>query len=481
MVGRPTPRVIAGELALLMAALLGAAALAPEADWDLPLLALLLGLSVVSDIRVVDTPARHVGISGSLLAIVAAVALLGTTPGVLIGVVSILGSWLFKRYQETDLLINLLVYASFPLLSGIVFHFGVDELGLSPEDVSFYLLVLGLFVLALAINFLSIAVYSVYLDNSRLLPHLRRSVVPVLPSELAAGLLTLAVTLAYHNLGVAAVVLFAAVLLTFQYLVGELILSQERSEELEVRAKQLAGFQVALLSALLRTLDLRDRMTARHSAAVARYSRELAARAGFDAEDQELVHSAGLLHDIGKFILPDEILRSRATLTEEDWEQVRRHPAEGARIVSQIDGYSPISDLILAHHERLDGTGYPRGLQGDEIPELARILSVADAYDAMTGSDTYRGEPKSSFEALAELRRVAGTQLDPRFVDLFAELLADKTLAYRHGQDVDFDTELALDKRIHDYVSQTSVAGDAGTPRGPRRASPPGVEGRRVS
>jgi HD-GYP domain-containing protein (c-di-GMP phosphodiesterase class II) len=116
-----------------------------------------------------------------------------------------------------------------------------------------------------------------------------------------------------------------------------------------------------------------------------------------------------------------------------------------------------VGDVILAHHERLDGTGYPRGLKEDEIPELARIVAVVDAYDAMTGRDTYRGEPKSSFEALAELRRVAGTQLDPRFVDLFAELLADKTLAYRHGEDVDFDSELALDQRIHDYVAQTSA------------------------
>ncbi len=449
--------MIACELALLAGVLVAAVALAPDTDWNLPLLGLLLVLSVVSDIRVVDTATRNVGISGSLLAIVTAVALLGTTAGVLIGVVTILGSWLFKRYASQDLLVNLLVYASFPLLSGLAFHLGVDQLELTPEDVSFYLLVLGLFVVALTINFLSIALYSIYLDSSKLLPHLRRSVVPVLPSELAAGLLTLAVTLAYENLGLAAVVLFAIVLLIFQYLVGELLLSQERSDELEVRAKQLAGFQVALLSALLRTLDLRDRMTARHSAAVARYSRELAARAGLSAEDQELAHSAGLLHDIGKFVLPDDVLKTRTNLSEEDWDQIRRHPYEGARIVSEIDGYSPIGDIILAHHERWDGLGYPRGLAGEEIPRIARIVAVVDSYDAMTARDSYR-EPRSSFEAIAELRRVAGTQLDSELVELFIAMLADKPLAYRHGEDADFEAELALDKRIHDYVSQTSVA-----------------------
>ena len=208
--------------------------------------------------------------------------------------------------------------------------------------------------------------------------------------------------------GTAAVALLSVVILVFQYLVGALLVSQDRADELELRARQLAGFQVALLSALLRTLDLRDRMTARHSAAVARYSREIAAEVGMSAEDQELVHSAGLLHDIGKFVLPDNILKSgRRKLTDEEWEAIKTHPYEGARIVSQIDGYQPIGEIILAHHERIDGTGYPRGLADDEIPELAKILSVADTYDVMTARDTYR-EPVSSYEAVIEMRRVSG-------------------------------------------------------------------------
>ena len=457
MVGRPTRLVIAGELALLAAALLAAVVLAPEANWDLPLLALLIALSVISDLRAVETAAWRVKISGSLLAIVTATALLGAAPGVVVGVSTILVSWLRSRYGETDLLINLLVYATFPLISGALFHFAIDVLELGPHDVSFYLLVLGLFATALAINLASIAVYSVYLEGSKVSAHLRRWVIPILPSELAAGLLTLAVTLAHTHLGLPAVILFAIVLLTFQFLVGELLLSQERADELEMRAKQLAGFQVALLSALLRTLDLRDRMTARHSAAVARYSRELAARAGLSPEDQELAHTAGLLHDIGKFVLPDEVLKARGQLTEDDWEQIKRHPYEGARIVSQIDGYTPVGDIILAHHERPDGLGYPRGLKGDEIPRIARVLAVADAYDAMTARDSYR-EPRSSFEAIHEMRRVSGTQLDGRLVELFVEMLADKTLAYRHGEDADFEAELALDKRIHDYVSSSHPA-----------------------
>ena len=124
-----------------------------------------------------------------------------------------------------------------------------------------------------------------------------------------------------------------------------------------------------MLSAMLRTLDLRDQMTARHSAAVARYSRAIAQRAGFSRREEELVHIAALLHDIGKFILPDRILKANVPLTDEDWMLIRRHPQQGARVVSSLDGYGPVAEIILAHHERIDGKGYPRGLDGDDIPE----------------------------------------------------------------------------------------------------------------
>ena len=157
------------------------------------------------------------------------------------------------------------------------------------------------------------------------------------------------------------------------------------------------------------------------------------------------MHTAGLLHDIGKFVLPDAILKTGAASSPRTSGTRSKHPYEGARIVSQIDGYQPIGEIILAHHERIDGLGYPRGLKGDEIPELAPIIAVADTYDVMTARDSYR-EPVSSYEAIVELRRVSGTQLDGRYVEAFVEVLEDKDLAYRHGEDADFEAELALDK-----------------------------------
>jgi putative nucleotidyltransferase with HDIG domain len=472
MVGRPTRTALVLMGAALAAAVAVATWRAPDTNWDLALLAILAGLSVVGDLTAVDTAAHKIKISGSFLAIVIAIVFLGGTAAALIGVVTILASIPRWRTTVDDLLLNLVTYAWFPLASGIAFRETLTATGASDTDPLFYVLVFGAFVLALAINFTFVAGYSCYLERSSFYTKVRRALVPILPTELASALLAVGIAYVYVRLGLAAMVLFGIVLLTFQYLIGALLVSQQRGDELELRARQLAGFQVALLSALLRTLDLRDRMTARHSAAVARYAREIAAEAGLSPEDQELAHTAGLLHDIGKFIFPDRILKADEKLTEDDWETIRMHPEEGARIVAQIDGYRPVGEIILAHHERIDGKGYPRGLRGDEIHRIARVIAVADVYDVMTARDSYR-EPVNPHEAIAELRRVAGTQLDGRFVDAFIETLASKGVAYRHGEDADFDAELGLEKRIHDYVRR-GAHGERARGR-TRRGAPTGV------
>jgi putative nucleotidyltransferase with HDIG domain len=461
MPGRPSKRVVALELVALATAVAVAFWSNGESNWDLPLLGILLATSVVGDLTAVDTPTSRVKISSSFLTIVTATVFLGATPAALIGVATIFAGWLRFRYAATILLINLVTFAWFPLLSGIAFHASLQEIGIAQTDSLFYLCVFGLFVIALAIDFILIAGYFSYVEGTRLSAKARRALAPLLPSELASALLAVGVAYLYVELGLPTVALFAVVVIVFQYLIGALLLSQQRADELELRAKQLAGFQVALLSALLRTLDLRDRMTARHSAAVARYAREIAAAAGLSEEEQELAHTAGLLHDIGKFILPDRILKGDVELTEADWVEIRKHPYEGARIVSQIDGYQPVGDVILAHHERLDGLGYPLGLPAEEIPMLSKVLAVADTYDVLTARDSYR-RPVSTYEAIAELRRSAGTQLESRYVEILAELLVDKDLPYRHGEDADFETELALDRRIHEYATAGT------TPAGPR-------------
>ena len=421
-------------------------------NWDLPLFAVLLASSVIGDLTALEASTRSGKITSNFPAIFVAIVLLGPAPAAVISVVTILAGWLRSRYALTFLPINLMTFAWFPLVSGIAFAAILEATGTTDTDGLFYLLMFAVFGLALVINYSLTNAHLSYVERSSFLRRFRRTLIPVLPSELIAGLTAIGITYAYIRVGLATVVILILALIVLQYLIGALLISQRRADELELKAKQLAGFQVALLGALLRTLDLRDRMTARHSAAVARYSREIAKAAGLPEADQELVHTAGLLHDIGKFVLPDRILKGDAELTESDWEEIKKHPNEGARIVSQIDGYQPVGQIVLAHHERIDGLGYPHGASGDEIPLLARIISVADTYDVLTARDSYR-EPVSSFEAMTELRRVAGTQLDPRFVEVLSEVLADKGFSYRHGEDADFEAELALDRRIHEYVT----------------------------
>jgi putative nucleotidyltransferase with HDIG domain len=448
---RPTTRIIALELLLLLVVIGVAVGTAPAADWDPALFGILFGFSVFSDLTAIQTSSK-VKISGSFLALVLAMVFLGGAPAALLGVVTILFGWFRWRDEPHDLLNNLVTYATFPLIGGLAFSEVVERAGVTEADPVFYVLVFCTFLLALAINFLMIGAYTCYLERSSFLEKIRTALIPLLPSEMAAALMAVGIAFIFHQIGLAGVGLFGIVLVTFQYLLGALLVSQQRAEELELRSKQLASFQVGMLSAMLRTLDLRDQMTARHSAAVARYSRAIAQRAGFSRREEELVHIAALLHDIGKFILPDRILKANVPLTDEDWMLIRRHPQQGARVVSSLDGYGPVAEIILAHHERIDGKGYPRGLAGDDIPELSRIISVADTYDVMTARDSYR-TPMSSHDAIVELRRVAGKQLDARFVEVFVELLEGKDVSFQHGEAADFEKELALESRIAETAS----------------------------
>ena len=176
----------------------------------------------------------------------------------------------------------------------------------------------------------------------------------------------------------------------------------------------------------MHTLDLRDRMTARHCAAVARYSKEIARRGrllGGGAGPRPHRRPAARHRQVH---LPRPHPQGRHEAHRGGLADHPHAPLPGRRGSSrQIEGYGPVGDIILAHHERIDGKGYPRGLKGDEIPALSRIISVADIYDVMTARDSYR-KPVSSFEAIQELRRVAGTQLDAEFVEIFIQVLAGK-------------------------------------------------------
>ena len=215
-------------------------------------------------------------------------------------------------------------------------------------------------------------------------------------------------------------------------------------------------------------------MTARHSAAVARYSREIARELGLDDREQDVVHTAALLHDIGKFIFPDSILFAASKLTKEEYEIVSAHPEQGARLVARIDGYGPVAEIILAHHERIDGKGYPNGLVGEQIPLAARIISVADTYDVMTSRDSYR-RPSRRARRSRSCAASPDAQLDGNVVETFIGLLEQRSVTFRHADDADFERELNLERRVRDYAAPRTLrrrrAGRSSDPVGAANAA----------
>src|ERR671927_1240452 len=208
-----------------------------------------------------------------------------------------------------------------------------------------------------------------------------------------------------------------------------------------------------MLGLLLETLALRDPSAARHAAAVAHYAHELARAAGLSEREQAVVHTAGLLHDIGKEALPDHILLGRTQLHPAERRLIKRHPADGARLLLRVEGMGEVAAAVLAHHERIDGKGYPDGLSGDGIPMTARILAVAEVYDVLTAQDSYR-IPMAPAEAEDELRRVAGSQLDGRLVWLFATQVLRGTVVDHQGRMADLEAELQVQRRMRGMLDQ---------------------------
>jgi putative nucleotidyltransferase with HDIG domain len=197
---------------------------------------------------------------------------------------------------------------------------------------------------------------------------------------------------------------------------------------------------LSFATALVAALDARDRYTAGHSAAVAVYARDIADRLGLSAQEQQLAHLAGLVHDIGKVGLPAGLLEKPGPLTLEERRLMEEHSAIGERILANVADYAEIARIVRHHHERVDGNGYPDGLLGDDIPLVSRILAVADAYNAMTSGRPYR-DAMPSRVARFRLAQAADTQFDTSVVAAFEAVLAGASTTYLSGLRADFALE----------------------------------------
>jgi len=205
---------------------------------------------------------------------------------------------------------------------------------------------------------------------------------------------------------------------------------QRRTQELEVALSELESNYQMTLEALVGALDAREHETFSHSFRVRDYTRFLARRAGYPPALLPSLEQGALLHDIGKIAVADAILLKPAKLTPEEWVEMRKHPTAGDEMLKRVPFLRPASAIVRHHHERYDGTGYPDGLKGHEIPLGARLFMVADTLDAMTSDRSYRKGP--GYEAArAEIQKCSGKQFDPHIVDLFLKIPATSWMEVR--------------------------------------------------
>jgi HD-GYP domain-containing protein (c-di-GMP phosphodiesterase class II) len=448
---------IATEALALISTLAGSALLARSAEWHpIPLVAVLLGLALLGQWLGVEISGGQ--LNASLVAIVVAMGVLGPSVAVTCGVAAMVLTSVVRRLPARQWLSNLSTYTLVPFVGAMVirawrttFHQGA----LSAHDgFTFGLVLFGVVLLTTALSFALFAL-DVRIDEGRSLRRVASELIALLPGELAVGALATILAVAYTSVGFPALIAAITVLLIFRQLTVALLRSEDRAEQIYARSRQLVGLQLGVLRTLVRALSMRDNTTGRHAAAVALYAKALASELDCTEEEQDTVHAAGLLHEIGKFTWPDRVLHADV-VADEDLPIVRNHPQEGAVLVGALDGYGPVADAILYHHERVDGRGYPAGLIGKEIPLASRILAICSTYDTMTARGGYRSSsgdtsPMSPEEAIEELHNAASAgQLDGDLVERFVGVLEREGTTFAH--DADFEKELNFERRVRDMA-----------------------------
>ena len=199
---------------------------------------------------------------------------------------------------------------------------------------------------------------------------------------------------------------------------------EQKPEVVTDGLSNMNAIQSGTLEALAMALDYRDQSTSGHSRRVANLTVNVARAYGVDGSALQQVEQGALLHDIGKLKIPDSILWKPSQLDDAEWVTMRRHPEYGYEMLRSLEFFDEAAELVLSHHEKFDGSGYPRKLRGDQIPLGARIFAVVDAVDAMIYKRPYNA-PITFKEAAEEIRRCAGTQFDPEVVPMTIEVLED--------------------------------------------------------
>jgi putative nucleotidyltransferase with HDIG domain len=198
---------------------------------------------------------------------------------------------------------------------------------------------------------------------------------------------------------------------------------EESTKNLSKLYEDLRSTYMRTIKVLAHAIDARDHYTHSHSENVASVAEAIARQLSLSIKEIELIHEACELHDLGKIGIEDSILAKPDKLTDEEWAQIKKHPQIGAQILEPLTFLNGVTDLVRQHHEHYDGSGYPQGRSGEDILLGARIINVADSYEAMTSARSYRKVPLSKADAVAEIKRNSGTQFDPRVVDAFLKVV----------------------------------------------------------
>lgn len=326
-----------------------------------------------------------------------------------------------KRYEKECLGFEMLVLANCLISNGLVLSGATDSSAVVP--FIFILLGLGCMILGHALwkdwKLGYVKDYKIVLIGFAFL--------------IASGVVQ-AVTYFFQNVsyvgGVVSVgVLFTLLAAIVDWIIKWFKLGREKDRlSLEVDEKNLKVEKLSYqaMETLAHTIDAKDNYTSGHSTRVAKYAREIAKRMGMDEKTQNSIYFMGLLHDIGKIGIKDEIINKPGSLTEDEFMSIKRHSTIGYDILRDMSEISNIEKGARWHHERYDGTGYPDGLKGEEIPEYARIICVADAYDAMTSKRSYRDSMPQA-KVRDEITKGRGTQFDPRIADVFLAIMDEDT------------------------------------------------------
>jgi putative nucleotidyltransferase with HDIG domain len=284
-----------------------------------------------------------------------------------------------------------------------------------------------------------------------------RAVAPILATAICVYAPVVALlTVAYTEVSPWTAPLFIAPALAAQRLFAMYQEQRRLAFDLKTANASLRESYLQFADALVATLEQSDQYTAGHSKAVAIYSRDIAEQMGLPEETQDLAYLCGLVHDLGKIGLPASVLLKNGPLTLEERREMQRHSAIGESILERVEAYADVAKIVRHHHERIDGDGYPDGISGEEIPQLSRIIAVADAYNAMTSNRSYRDAMPTRVARL-RLAQAVESQFDLAVVAAFEAILTRATELYRTARLPDFDPL----QQFHSPSAASDVAADA--------------------